>query len=155
MQHRPVYYPNIALAQNLYPEVLAYLQDFEKFNDDNSLTEQQFKNAYQDLEKLLQDLTQKDMSNYQLWEWWECEGVGVLAFEIALPNPTIYQFNKDELRDIVCIIKNYTYPCQNEFEDLFCSHIIDNYFHQLLALNFPKSYDYDYFLRHCIGGKLC
>lgn len=152
MKHKPIYYPNTDFAQIIYPKVLAYLQDFEKLNDTYSLTEREFENAYQALAKSLKDLTQKEMDNYQLWEWWEDEGIEVLAFRIALPNPMIYQLNQDELRDIVDIIKNHNYPCQSEFENQFCGYF-DEYFHQLLALNFPKSYEYAYFLRHCIGGN--
>ncbi|WP_066803246.1 hypothetical protein [Moraxella oblonga] len=152
MKHRPAYYPDTDFSQKIYPKVLVYLQDFEKLNDTYSLTEQEFENAYQALAKSLQDLTKKEMGNYPLWEWWEGEGIEVLAFRISLPNPTIYQLNQDELRDIVDIIQNNNYPCQNEFENQFCGYF-DKYFHQLLALNFPKSYEYDYFLRHCIGEK--
>lgn len=153
MSQRPRYYPDTQTTERLYPQVLAHLQAFEQWHDEQMLLhENEFNHAYQQLQHDLQMLTQKEMDNYQLWEWWEDEGIEVLAFRIALPNPMIYQLNQDELRDIVDIIKNHNYPCQSEFENQFCGYF-DEYFHQLLALNFPKSYEYAYFLRHCIGGN--
>lgn len=154
MSQRPRYYPDTQTAERLYPQVLARLQAFECWYDEQvTWHDNEFNHAYWQLQHDLQALTQKDMSKYTLWEWWEDEGIEVLAFKIALPNPKLTNnIQKDELTHIIQMMKDVSYPCNTEFERLFQCHF-EEYFTKWLELNFPKSYEYAYFLRHCIGGN--
>ena len=122
-------------AHTLYPVVLKSLQAFEWQVDNHVSSDDEFDQAYQKLADDLAELTGKDMGEYLLWEWWEVDGVEALAFKIALPKPVACHVGQDDLF-IGC-----------------CEHYLDSYLHELLAVNFPKSYDYDLFCSHKIDGN--
>lgn len=88
-------------------------------------------------------------------EWWEGEGLEVLAFRIALPEPNIVKdITKDELVEIIVEKiekdafdeKGDLIESDDEFTNDFKIYLID-YYHELLKINF-KMYKYEYFIIH-------
>lgn len=147
--------PDLITAKALYPKILTRLQSFETFVDNSqALNKETFDTAYQQMADELHELTGKDMSRFLLWEWWEANGIEFLAFEIALPDPQpITDMNKDELTEIVSHIKTNNDFCENKDCDdwqYLTQYFTDRYYHRLLKLSFPKSYDYGYFCSHII-----
>ncbi|MGO3383315.1 MAG: hypothetical protein ACTIMQ_00950, partial [Acinetobacter guillouiae] len=87
----------------------------DEFGDEDSL-------EYQKLSEKLTEITSKDISQYDLWEWWETEGIENLSFDICLPEPKIiHNISKQELTEIVQRIKSSDFNTQhaNEFINAF------------------------------------
>ena len=132
--------PNFSIAEQRYPVILKLISNYteycDEFGDEDS-------SVYQKLESELSNLTAKDMSPFNVYEWWEEEGIEVLAFRIALPAPkVVHDISKNELTEIVKRIKNlqHNHLQQNDFINTFYLYTIfaDGYFHHFLALNFKK-----------------
>jgi len=146
MQLRNVLEPDLKTAEQRYPEVLEAILAYTNFCDehgDEELTE------YKKLEDKLYSLTGKDMSRFNLSEWWEEEGAEPLAFKISLPDPVfIGDITKEELEEIVNRLKTFSEPAEGEesFSGHFQYHL-DGYYHSLLSLNF-KGYDSKLFQRN-------
>jgi hypothetical protein len=97
---------------------------------------------------VLREMTGKDISEYNLSEWWENEGIEVLSFRIALPIPNIVpDISKEELLKILNRIKvDCTQQGDDDSFQAIFSLYTDSYYHELLRLNFKK-YDYKFFNR--------
>lgn len=141
--------PNFEIAEKRYPEILkrilAYTAYCDEHGDEDNL-------AYEKLEIELHELTGKEMSRFNLSEWWEEEGVEVLAFKIALPDPQkVNDLTREELAAIIRRIKTDNYPKNNTtepcFSDVFSLYLDTCYYHPFLALNFEK-YNHRYFQRN-------
>ncbi|GEP89733.1 hypothetical protein SAMN05660909_02243 [Chitinophaga terrae (ex Kim and Jung 2007)] len=134
--------PQIHVAEFRYPKVLQCIMDYDAYlstNDDEDRSE------YTKLTERLQQLTGKDISTYNLWEWWEEEGAEVLAFRISLPAPKqVNDFSKIELTEVIRRMGSYRQPEagweEQTFEENFRIYLVD-YYHELLKLNF-KTYNY-------------
>ena len=99
MQLRAALEPQLDIAQQLYPEILKSILDYTDFVDENTDEENI---EYQKLEDKLHALTGKDMSRFDLYEWWEQESAEVFAFTIALPDPQkVENITKEEMQKIV------------------------------------------------------
>ncbi|MDR2038806.1 MAG: hypothetical protein LBQ60_12860 [Bacteroidales bacterium] len=138
--------PQWEKAEKIYPEVLGLIIDYTNYcdiNDDVDMTE------YKKLEETLTRLTGKDMSQFNLWEWWEEEGAEVLAFRICLPDPQkVEAVTRDELTEIVARIfhsLDLTEESDGSFKAEF-SYYIGDYYHDFLKLNF-EHYSDDLFNR--------
>ncbi|MCP2039816.1 hypothetical protein L1281_000386 [Neisseria sp. HSC-16F19] len=145
---RPELRPNLIRAEQLYPQVLKRLQDYEIFYD--SLPEHApatvIEHEYRAMEHELSRLTGKDLSQVWLWEWWEQDGIEVFAFHLALPEPVrVGEIAKDELEEIVHRVQSIDYPKTGEFEKIFAHHL-QSWYAQLLKIHFPH-YRPDIFLR--------
>jgi len=146
MQLRNELQPDLKTAKQRYPEVLNGILAYTDFCDahgDEELTE------YKKLEGILHLITGKDMSRFNLSEWWEEEGAEPLAFRISLPDPVFTgDITREELEEIVGRLKIFNEPSQDDesFSGLF-SLYLDGYYHSLLALNF-KGYDLKLFQRN-------
>jgi hypothetical protein len=137
--------PQLEQAKKLYPEVLKLVMDYAAFCDEHGDEE---KREYTRLDKQLQVLTGKDISKFDLWEWWEEEGAEVLAFRIALPDPNeLGNLTKDEVLEIVkrIVIFEKSYETDGSFGEQFKYHLED-YYHELLAINL-ETYDRQFFMR--------
>jgi len=136
--------PNWEAAEKLYPAIKTLIEKYTAYCDENGDEDSA---EYKKLENELHEMTGKDMSEYNLWEWWEGEGLEVLSFRIALPEPGFVQdISKDELLEIVNKIKTGTQGIgEDNFESDF-SIYVDDYYHKLLKHNFKK-YKYEYFNR--------
>lgn len=142
MNLRPEIEPNLDIAEKHYPEILnqilKYTEFVDKNGDENNI-------EYKNLETRLNKLTNKDISKYNLWEYWEEEGAEILAFRIGLPDPLkVDKITKEEVTEIVRRIGYFEEP-EKEWNDLTFkeqfSLYFDDYYHAFLKLNF-KAYDY-------------
>ncbi|MGN7811211.1 hypothetical protein [Flavobacterium sp. 22076] len=145
MELRKEIEPQLEIAEKLYPEILKSIIDYTDFVDENGDEEEI---EYQKLEDKLHQLTGKDMSQFNLWEWWEGEGAEVLSFRIALPAPIkVENITKEELTEIVSKrIKWFDEwmkkkDTDQSFKTQFTPHL-EGYYHDFLKLNFKKTYNY-------------
>jgi len=68
MELRQEIEPDFETAEKIYPEVLKLILTYTDYSDENGDDD----NAeYQRLENTLHKMTGKDMSQFNLWEWWE------------------------------------------------------------------------------------
>ncbi|WP_433863848.1 hypothetical protein [Sphingobacterium thalpophilum] len=139
--------PDIATAEQCFPSVLLALEEYAKEVD--TAGDEDGK-KYQVLEKYLHGLTGKDMAKFNLYEWWEEEGAEVLAFRISLPDPVhVSDITFDEVSEVVRRIKEYDFS--NALSGTFAADFqlfLDNYYHDLLKLNFPETYKVKLFQRN-------
>lgn len=145
MELRKEIEPRMDIAESCYPQVLKIIQDYEKYVDENGDEDNV---EYERIERVLQEMTGKDMAGYNLYETWEGEGAEVTAFRISLPDPLLVEdITHEELYEIIRRAKSTGYPTGEEetFGELFANYL-DAYYHSFLKLNFKK-YNYNYFIR--------
>lgn len=130
--------PQMKVAEERYPIVLKAVSGYTDFCDeygDEDFIE------YKRVEGELHQLTGKDMSRYDLWEYWEGEGAEVLAFRIALPDPLVVKdISREEITEIVTILKVFDASEETEevtFEQQFKWYLND-YYYSFLKLNCAK-----------------
>ena len=91
--------PDFETARERYGEILRQILAYADYCDANGDEDGA---KYHELEDALHKITGKDMSKFNLREWWEADGAENLAFDIALPEPNLApDITKDELREIV------------------------------------------------------
>jgi hypothetical protein len=137
--------PQLERAEKLYPEILKLVMNYATFCDEHGDEENR---EYKRLENKLHALTGKDISKFNLWEWWEEEGAEVLAFRIALLDPKKFDdMTEDEVFEIVNRILTFEEPdeANSSFEEQFKYHL-DDFYHELLSIN-VETYDYQLFTR--------
>ncbi|WP_223607808.1 hypothetical protein [Chryseobacterium sp. OSA05B] len=147
MELRKEIEPDFTTAEKLYPEVLRLILEYTDYCDEHGDEDH---SAYQKLEKTLHKMTGKEMSGFNLWEWWEEDGAENLAFDIALPEPFMVEgITKTELSEIVKRLKTFDTPDREGFIAQFYSHVCfgNGYYHQFLKLNF-KTYHIKLFQRN-------
>ncbi len=139
--------PQIDIARKQYAiiknRILAYTVYCDENGDEDS-------SKYKELEDDLHRLTGKEMSKYNLWEWWEGDGIENLSFKIALPEPPqITDFTKEELTEVLKRIKTFEAPTKYEGDEILMLLWTNktDYYHELLKLNFDN-YDFKYFIRN-------
>lgn len=142
MELRSELEPQLDIAEKHYPEILRLILAYTGFCDKNG---DEDTGEYKKLEEKLHQLTQKDMAQFNLSEWWEEEGAEVLSFRISLPDPLLVKdIKKEELAEILNRIADFKQSDKNAddltFKDQF-SFYLDSYYHRFLALNF-KAYNY-------------
>ena len=137
--------PNMEIAEKLYPQIKELVEEYTEYFDENGDEEN---SEYKKLEDKLHDITGKDISQYNLSEYWEEEGLEVLCFKISLPEPNVVnEFTKEELTEVVKRIKEDVFEENGgqNFTELFNYHL-EEYYHKLLKINFKK-YKFEYFER--------
>ncbi|MDN3693078.1 hypothetical protein QWZ06_12675 [Chryseobacterium tructae] len=141
--------PDFETAEKRYPEVLKLVLDYadwcEEHGDENN-------SEYKKLENKLQAMTGKEMSQFNLWEWWEGDGAEHLSFDIGLPDPQIVEdITKDELTEIVRRMNTFEIsdPDDQSFKGMFYNYICfgSDYYPDFLKLNF-KDYHIKFFQAH-------
>ena len=136
--------PKMDIAKELYPKIISLIEQYTVYCDENGDEENI---EYKKLENELNKITGKDISKYNLWEYWEEEGIEPLSFKIALPEPNIVNdINKEELTEIVKILKKGLFE-KNEEEDKFTQefkYYLEEYYHKLLEHN-CKNYESELF----------
>ncbi|WP_412850452.1 hypothetical protein ACL0VS_15545 [Chryseobacterium sp. PMSZPI] len=135
MELRPYIEPNLETAKKRYPEILKLILDYTAHVD---LSGDEDSTAYQKLQSTLHQITQKDISQFNM-EWWEEEGAEVLAFRIALPDPEkVNHLTPEELEEIIFRIENPVIINKDweeqTFEEQF-SLYLDEYYRRFLQLN--------------------
>lgn len=149
MELRKEIEPRLDIAEKLYPQILKLILDYTDYCDeqgDEELVE------YKRLEQHLHLLTGKEMSAFNLWEWWEESGAETLAFDISLPDPEkVDHISSEELSEIVRRLKTYeeSEEGSNSFRSMFHIHLTfgNGYFDKFLKLNF-KTYNPKLFQRN-------
>ena len=109
------------------------------------------------MQGLIQEIAQKDVAGYSLYETWEAEGPEILAFRISLPDPgKLENISEEELKEVIHRIKKCEYLDEENDNDfaLEFSGCLDNYYHKFLAVNYPKKYKYALFIRQKDGSFL-
>lgn len=147
MELRKEIEPDFIIAEKMYPQVLQLIVAYTEYCDENGDEDH---TAYKKLEVTLHEITDKEMSRFNLWEWWEADGAENLAFDIALPAPAIVEnITKNELSEIVRRLKTFELPKEGTFKDQFYSNLCfgNGYYHQFLKLNF-KNYHLKLFQRN-------
>ena len=138
--------PDFETVEKRYPMALKAIMSYTAYCDENGdedLVE------YNKLADYLHQLTGKDMSQFNLWEWWEEEGAEVLAFKIVLPEPQcIHNITMDEVHEIVKRLKTeiYTPSEDGSVKEIFKYHL-DEYYKLFLERNF-NTYDPKLFERN-------
>lgn len=133
--------PKLDIVERLYPQILDLIADY-----DNAIDSEKY-DEIRAIVKKVSELTGKDITEDDLFEYWEADGAGVLAFEMALPPPLkIDKITKDELREIARRVKNFEYA--DEFADhvtseelkenkyAFASVLSHKYYMKLIQVNF-------------------
>lgn len=139
MQLRKEIEPDFETVEKRYPIALKAIMSYTAHCDENGdedLVE------YNKLADYLHQLTGKDMSQFNLWEWWEEEGAEVLAFKIVLPEPQcVHNITMDEVHEIVKRLKTdiYTPSEDGSLKEIFKYHL-DEYYKLFLERNF-NTYD--------------
>jgi hypothetical protein len=141
--------PRFDVAEKLYPEVYEAITAYATFCDNHGDEED---TGYNDLKIKIQQLTGKDMTNINLWEWWEEEGAENLAFTISLPSPRkVANITLSELTELVKRAQGLEQPANTDtgFQAAFYDTLVFSirYFHQLIELNF-KEYSHKLFQRN-------
>ncbi|PIF45938.1 hypothetical protein CLU96_2954 [Chryseobacterium sp. 52] len=149
MELRKEIEPDFDTAEKLYPEILQLILEYTDECDENGDEDH---TAYKKLENTLHEMTGKEMSRFNLWEWWEADGAENLAFDIALPDPKIIDnITKNELSEIVRKLKTFEVPGEDteSFKAQFYSNVCfgNGYYYQFLKLNF-KTYNLKLFQRN-------
>lgn len=133
-----------AIFHTIKDEILQFTDKWDK-NPETAETEHQL------LVERLTKLTNKDLSEYNLWEWWEADGIDLLAFQIALPHPmNNLKISYKELKELLTRIKVYIPPTEQEENDGFLIlawSMKPRFYENLLKLNFTN-YDEKYFMRN-------
>lgn len=132
--------PQFDIAEKRYPEILKLILEYTDFCDENGDEENL---EYKILEDKLHQISGKEMSQFNLWEWWEEEGAEVLAFNISLPEPEkTASITKEELFEVVRRLKTFEEPNENSsnFVSTFYMHTVygNGYFMKWLQLNFQS-----------------
>jgi len=146
MQLRKEIEPDFEMVEKRYPIALKAIMSYTAYCDENGdedLVE------YNKLADYLHQLTGKDMSQFNLWEWWEEEGAEVLAFRIVLPEPQcVHNISMDELYEVVKRLKTdiYTPSADGSVKAIFKYHL-DEYYKLFLERNF-NTYDPKLFERN-------
>lgn len=112
--------PDFQTAERLYRLVIQRLEAYEHFVDAQSqdTPEAVFQAEYTPMEHELSQLSDKDLSQTMLWEWWEENGIEVLAFDIAMPAPQKHpHLTKEDLYAFVKILKENEFTCENNFQE--------------------------------------
>lgn len=138
--------PDFETAEKLYPEVLRLVLAYAEYCDENG---DEGNIEYVKLTNTLHQMTGKDMSQYDLSEWWEGEGAEVLAFRISLPAPkAVRDIIKEELSKIVKRLKSPIVIDEDDanFKSQF-SYYLDDYYYSFLKLNFA-TFDISLFQRN-------
>lgn len=148
MELRSVIEPKIEVAEELYSKILDLILKYTEFLDNNG---DENNIEYQKVAKQLNLLTNKDISNYNLSEYWEEEGAEVLAFRIGLPYPIkVENVTQEETIEIIRRISDFEQPNKGWDELTFSEQFslyLDDYYHTFLKLNFKK-YDYKKIFGH-------
>ena len=147
MKLRKEFEPQIEIARKNYSTIKKKILDYTDYCDENG---DEDSSKYKELEYELHKLTGKDMSKFNLWEWWEVDGIENLAFRIALPKPIkITHITKEELKEVLTRTNPFEVPKELENDELLMLLHTNKryYYHDLLKLNFD-TYDYKYFMRN-------
>jgi len=139
--------PNLEIARKLYPVVKQKILDFTEYWK-NYPDKAELQQAQVKLD--LEELSRKNLSEFNLWEYWEADGIENLSFRISLPDPIkITDFEKNELKEILVKIKTFENPEKYEDDEIAMLNWANesSFYKKLLDINFVN-YEHKYFNRN-------
>lgn len=141
--------PDIETAAKRYSEILRLILEYTELCDQNG---DEDSSEYKVLENKLYNMTGKEMSQFNLWEWWEGDGAEHLAFDISLPDPQrVENITREEVAEIIKRMKTFEIPDPEDttFKAQFYNYICfgSTYYREFLKLN-CKGYDIKLFQSH-------
>jgi hypothetical protein len=145
-QMRVALEPQLAVAAQRYPQVVAWLTAYDKACD-----EADDEQVLVIIEQLRQ-LTNKPVSEADLFEYYEASSKEALAWQLSLPEPQLVaHITKSEVTEIVRRLHEPAAPMQEyatlSFEEPMSLYYLADYYHKQLKLHFPTRYNYQYFGR--------
>ncbi|MDR2482723.1 MAG: hypothetical protein LBD08_03725 [Treponema sp.] len=137
--------PDMETVEKLYAQIISLIEGYIKYCDENGDEDSR---EYKKLEDKLHEITGKDISQYNLWEYWAEEGIDVFSFRIGLPEPdAVKDITKDELTEIVKKIQAGVFEENGENKSMEpFKYYLEEYYHRLLEIKFEK-YEIKYFQR--------
>lgn len=137
--------PPLAVVEQRYPHVLRLLDEYEAASDGSD------EEGAQAVVEQLQKLTGKPITEADLVEYYEEGSKEELAIRLALPAPQPGPpLTPIELLEILRRLSNSATFVQPWEELTFAEQAqlyLHNYYHELLKLHFPGTYQYKYFIR--------
>ena len=142
MNRQELFKPDFRTALVLYPRVYAALKSYQDYVDNQGDPSGV---QYLKLESDLALLVDKDLSKVNLYEAWEAEGLEVLSFKVALPDPIrVDDITQEELYGVIYDLQNLSF-IDKPWEELSFKQrfeiYTDEFYHEFLRLNF-KTYNF-------------
>jgi len=144
--------PKIDVAEQLFPELMRLISLYDDGYDNED--RQKVESAI----KQMNLLTNKDINEEDLFEYWEAESQEELAFKLSLPEPVkAGNISKEELLEIIERIQSFDDDGISEvLSDAnvpLSSILAEAYYLPLLERNFSYPEPYDLFERQKINGE--
>jgi len=149
MKQRNELEPTIDVAEKLYPQVIELLSEYNESGDSV------------EIEKIIHKLclvTGKEITEHNLFEYWEEMGSQELAFKLSLPYPEkVKKITKDEILEIVRRVVHFDTEGLSDFftnQNIPIAWVLnDCYYIPLLEKNFDCPNVEDLFSRQIVDGK--
>jgi hypothetical protein len=138
--------PQVAVAARRYPQAVALLTAYDEARDEAD--DEQVLVIIEQLRRL----TQKPVSEADLFEYYEASSKEELAWQLSLPAPQwVEHISTPEVTEIVRRLHEPVALTQAyaalPFEEQMSQYYLADYYHNLLKLHFPARYNYQYFGR--------
>lgn len=138
--------PQLAVAEQRFPQVLRLLTDYDEASDNGEEAK------IQAVVESLRQLTIKDIAAADLFEYYEAGSKEELAVRLALPAPLwVGHISRAELLEILRRLVAPVEPTREwqamKLTEQINSYYLADYYHGLLKLNFPERYRYQDFSR--------
>ncbi len=109
--------PDLETADKLFPLVLSLISRFDDAFENGNQVEQKL------IVSQLSDITKKQITEFDLYEYWGYTDIENLAYQFAIPDPEKVEISKAELIEI---LKNYYYA--EEKVKVFYTTLLDRSF---------------------------
>ncbi|RZL16631.1 MAG: hypothetical protein EOO62_00755 [Hymenobacter sp.] len=138
--------PQLAVAARRYPQAVRLLTAYEEACDEADEARAQA------AIETLQQLTGKAVAEADLFEYYEASSKEELAFQLSLPAPLVVaHITNAELAEIIRRLSEVPAPAPHwgalPFAEQVSLYYLADYYHNLLKLNFPTRYRFQYFGR--------
>ena len=138
--------PQLTVAEQRYPEILCLISEYDEASDADD------RQKIQQVIAGLRQLTSSNVSEDDLFEYYEAGSKEELAIRLALPAPTLaYCLTNEELLEVLRRLNDSVDVVNARAESPFAEQVrryyLHDYYHQLLRLSFPNTYNYQYFNR--------
>lgn len=144
---RPALEPQLSRAEQRYLRVVQLITAYDAASDQGD--EARIKAVLEQLKKLID----KEVSESDLFEYYESGSKEELAFRLSLPPPVrVENITRGEITELVNRLTRQVEEPAEEWQNLtfaqqFNQYYLADYYHELLRINCPKNYNYKYFTR--------
>ncbi|MGI4871905.1 MAG: hypothetical protein ACRYFX_12105 [Janthinobacterium lividum] len=130
--------PQLAVAEQRFPHILRLITDYDEASDDGDEAK------IQAVVESLRQLTGKDISEADLFEYYEAGSKEELALRLALPAPMVVAaITKAEVLEILRRLQepqDFTKPWEElSFAEQVGLYYLVEYYQELLKINFPTT----------------